>query len=51
MVKFRCERDTLADALNTAGRAVARAGAMPGLSGVRLELTGDTLVVLSLIHI
>jgi len=45
MVKFRCERDTLADACNTAGRAVARAGAMPGLSGVRMELAGDRLTV------
>src|SRR4051812_5641777 len=43
-VKFRCERDTLADAVTTAGRAVAsRTGAMPVLSGLRLTVTGGTL--------
>jgi DNA polymerase-3 subunit beta len=43
-VKFRCERDDLVEALGTAGRAVAnRGGALPVLSGVRLELEGDTL--------
>jgi DNA polymerase-3 subunit beta len=43
-VKFRCERDVLVEALNTAGRAVSSRGAsLPVLSGVRLELTGDTL--------
>jgi DNA polymerase-3 subunit beta len=43
-VRFRCERDVLADALGTAGRAVAsRGGALPVLSGVRAELNGDTL--------
>jgi DNA polymerase-3 subunit beta len=43
-VKFRCERDTLVEALASAGRAVAnRGGALPVLSGVRAELTGDTL--------
>jgi len=45
-VKFRCERDVLAEALGTAGRAVAnRGGALPVLSGVRLALSGDTLDV------
>jgi DNA polymerase-3 subunit beta len=45
-VKLRCERDVLVDALSTAGRAVAgRGGAMPVLSGVRLEVTGDALRV------
>jgi DNA polymerase-3 subunit beta len=39
-VKFRCERDTLADAVSTAQRAVAaRTGAMPVLSGLRVSLT------------
>jgi DNA polymerase-3 subunit beta len=39
-VKFRCERDTLADAVSTAQRAVAsRTGAMPVLSGLRVTLT------------
>lgn len=43
-MKFRCERDTLVDALSTAGRAVAtRGGALPVLSGVRLEVSGDQL--------
>jgi DNA polymerase-3 subunit beta len=45
VVKFRCERDTLADALNTAGRAVSKTGTMPGLSGVRLVLSGDALTI------
>jgi DNA polymerase III subunit beta len=43
-VKFRCEREVLADALATAGRAATgRTGALPVLSGVRLELKGDEL--------
>jgi DNA polymerase-3 subunit beta len=43
-VKFRCERDTLAEAVTTAGRAVAsRTGAMPVLSGLRLTVAGGTL--------
>lgn len=43
-MKFRCERDTLVDALATAGRAVAnRGGALPVLAGVRAELTANTL--------
>jgi DNA polymerase-3 subunit beta len=45
-VKFRCERDLLADALATAGRAATgRTGALPVLSGLRLELVGDQLTV------
>jgi DNA polymerase III sliding clamp (beta) subunit (PCNA family) len=45
-VKFRCERDVLLEALTTAGRAIAsRGGALPVLSGVRLETTGDDLRV------
>ncbi len=45
-MKFRCERDRLAEALGTAGRAVAnRGGALPVLSGVRLELAGNQLEV------
>jgi len=45
-VKFRCERDVLLDALTTAGRAVAsRGGALPVLSGIRLDVTGDELRV------
>jgi DNA polymerase III subunit beta len=43
-VKFRCERDVLVEALGTAARAVtSRGGALPVLSGVRLQLTGDEL--------
>lgn len=43
-MKFRCERDTLVEALGVAGRAVAtRGGALPVLSGVRLEVTGNVL--------
>ena len=37
-MKFRCERDTLADAVATAQRAVAsRTGALPVLSGLRVS--------------
>jgi DNA polymerase-3 subunit beta len=44
-VKLRCERDVLVEALSTAGRATAgRGGALPVLSGVRLETRGDLLV-------
>ncbi|MEA2932379.1 MAG: polymerase subunit beta [Actinomycetota bacterium] len=43
-MKFRAERDTLIEALGTAARAAAtRGGALPALSGVRLEVVGDTL--------
>jgi DNA polymerase-3 subunit beta len=43
-VKFRCERDTLADAVATAQRAVAsRTGAMPVLSGLRVSLADGSL--------
>ncbi|MGH9117901.1 MAG: DNA polymerase III subunit beta [Acidimicrobiales bacterium] len=43
-MKFRCERDTLVETLGTAGRAVSsRGGALPVLSGVRIELRGDRL--------
>jgi len=45
-VKFRCEREVLADALATAGRAATgRGGSLPVLTGLRLELSGDQLVV------
>ena len=45
-MKFRCEREVLAEALATAGRAATgRTGALPVLSGVRLELVGDQLTV------
>ena len=45
-VKFRCEREALAEALSTAGRAATgRTGALPVLSGLRLELVGDQLSI------
>jgi len=51
VVKFRCERDTLADAIASAGRAVtSRGGALPVLSGLKVtagtgsvELVGSDL--------
>ena len=45
-MKFRCERDLLAEAVATAGRAATgRTGSLPVLSGVRLELSGDQLTI------
>ena len=45
-MKFRCEREVLADALATAGRAAtSRTGTLPVLSGLRLEVKGDELSV------
>lgn len=45
-MKFRCERDVLADALGSAGRAATnRTGTLPVLSGLRLQVAGDTLTV------
>jgi DNA polymerase-3 subunit beta len=45
-VKFRCERDTLVDALTTASRAVSgRATNSVTLNGVRLESAGNRLTV------
>lgn len=43
-MEFRCERDVLVEALATAGRAVSsRGGSLPVLSGILLDLQGDTL--------
>ena len=43
-MKFRCERDTLVEALSTASRAVSsRATGAPALSGVRVEVQGNRL--------
>lgn len=43
-MKFRCERDTLADAVGTAYRAVAsRTGALPVLSGLLVRVSGKTV--------
>lgn len=45
-MKFRCEREILADALTTAGRAAtSRSGTLPVLSGVRLDVKGGELTV------
>lgn len=44
-MKFRCERDILAEAFATAGRAVPNRGNLPVLSGLRLRLDGDTMEV------
>jgi DNA polymerase-3 subunit beta len=45
-VKFRCERDVLAEAVGSAGRAAtSRTGTLPVLAGVRMEVAGDTLVL------
>ncbi len=43
-MKFRCERDTLADAIGTAQRAIAvRSGALPVLSGVHVTADKGTV--------
>ena len=45
-MKFRCERDVLADAVGSAGRAATnRTGTLPVLAGVRLDVQGDQLTV------
>ncbi|HUR18475.1 MAG TPA: DNA polymerase III subunit beta [Acidimicrobiales bacterium] len=45
-MRFRSERDSLVEALSVAGRAVtSRGGALPVLSGVRLEVNGEQLHV------
>jgi DNA polymerase-3 subunit beta len=45
-VKYRCERDTLVEALATASRAVtSRASTTPALNGVRIEVVGNRLTV------
>lgn len=46
-MKFRCEREALAEALGTTSRAATtgRTGALPVLTGLRLELVGDRLTI------
>jgi DNA polymerase-3 subunit beta len=45
-VKFRCERDTLVEALTTAGRAVTTRGSTAAaLSGIRIDVAGNRLTV------
>src|SRR5271167_3164252 len=46
MVKFRCERDSLVDAVATAGRAVStRTATSMALGGVRMSCEGNRLTV------
>lgn len=46
-MKFRCERDTLAEALATAGRSVAaRGSATSAALGLRVDVDGNRLTVL-----
>jgi DNA polymerase-3 subunit beta len=46
-VKLRCERDTLVEALTTAGRAVSgRSSTTAAMSGVRIEVEGNQLTVI-----
>ena len=45
-MKFRCERDILADAVGSASRAAThRTGTLPVLSGVRMGVIGDSLTI------
>jgi DNA polymerase III subunit beta len=45
-VKFRCERDSLVEALTTAGRAVTTRGSTAAaLSGIRIDVAGNRLTV------
>lgn len=45
-MKFRCERDVLADAVGSAGRAATnRTGTLPVLAGVMMRVAGDSLTV------
>ena len=45
-MKFRCEREILADAVAAAGRgATSSTGTSPVLSGVRFDVRGETLTV------
>lgn len=45
-MKFRCERDVLAEALITAGRAAeTKVGAFPALTGVKLDVTDSMATV------
>ena len=44
-MRFRCEREHLAELVGAAGRAAAGRSGLPVLSGVRLEVRGSTLEV------
>ncbi len=45
-MKFRCERDLLAEALSVTARAVPARGSGPAPGSLRLEVLGDKLVLL-----
>jgi len=44
-VKFRCDRDDLVEALNTAGKAVTNRATLPVLNGLHLKLESNTLII------
>lgn len=45
-MKFRCERDVLAEAVGSAARAATnRTGTLPVLAGIRMEIIGDVLTI------
>ena len=45
-MKFRCERDTLAEAIGIAQRAIAvRSGALPVLSGVHVTAADGSVTL------
>ena len=44
-MKFRCDRDILAEALNTSNKAVTNRATLPVLNGLHLNLEKDTLVI------
>ena len=44
-MKFRCERDILVEALNTANKAVTNRATLPVLNGLHLSLEDDALVI------
>ena len=44
-MKFRCDRDDLVEALNTAGKAVTNRATLPVLNGLHLNLEKNILVI------
>lgn len=45
-MKFRCERDVLAEAVGSAARAATnQTGTLPVLAGIRMEIAGDSLTI------
>ena len=45
-MRFRCERDTLADAFAQAGRAVTNRAGLPILSALHLNVSGNVLTAI-----